>query len=152
MIQKAMRAMVCAILCCLPIVAVAHSGATGIVKQRMDGMKDIGFSLKEIVAIARGQQPFDPAVVKAAADRIASHADEIPDLFPDGSLHKPSEATQTIWQDWTQFTKLATDLKSAATSLEAKADTLGGADDLNAFIPAIGQTCKSCHEAFRVKK
>ncbi len=152
MSKKKARYGLCIALIAIPAMAFAHGGATGIIKHRMDAMTSIGDSMKLIVASARGQRAFDKDAIKGAAARISAHATDIPKLFPEGSLDKPTEAVPAIWQDWDRFTALATDLETSAKALETKVDSLSDPSELGAFIPAMGQTCKSCHESFRIKK
>ena len=81
--------------------AFAHGGATGIVKQRIDGM----------TAMMRGKRPYDADAVSEAAAIIQSHAGPaLTDLFPEGSIHGPSEARPDIWTNWSEFQALATRL------------------------------------------
>ena len=132
--------------------ALAHSGATGVVKERMAAMEDIGAALKTVGLMVRGLRDFDGAVVKASASTIAGHAAAIPTLFPAGSDHHPSEAAAAIWTDWERFVASAGDLTRHAEALARKADGAADASAIRAEFAAVAQTCKSCHEAFRVKR
>lgn len=91
--------------------ALAHSGASGIVKNRMDMMRDIAAQMKQIGAIIKGEAAFDAASVRSAANRVAVHAGEMPKLFPERSTEAPSEALPSIWRDWGSFSDLAADLE-----------------------------------------
>lgn len=132
--------------------AYAHSGATGIVKERMDAMADVGKNMKAIAAIMKGEVAFDGKTVRSSAEVIAAHADKIPHLFPKGSTKKPSEALPAIWQDWEGFTKLGVDLKTKAGELAIAADSAQSPADLLDALKAVGATCKGCHEKFRMAK
>ena len=68
--------------------AFAHSGATGIVRQRMDLMGEIADRMKELGAMIRGRENFDPEVAGSAADALAGHAGKMLSLFPEGSARK----------------------------------------------------------------
>ncbi len=131
---------------------MAHKGATGIVKTRMDAMADIGTQMKLLGAMMQGKTAFDSKTVGAAAEVIASHAAKMPELFPKGSTHKPSEALPAIWQDWDRFTKLAKDLEMSAGKLAKSSATAQSAADIRQDLVSIGATCKSCHETFRLAK
>ena len=79
------------------IAAIAHEGASGVVKERMDGMKAIGQQVKIMVPMMKGTLPYDPAKVAQSAEIIERHAGEnFTSLFPEGSDGKPSEAHPTI--------------------------------------------------------
>lgn len=132
----------------LPAAALAHMGATGIVLERMEAMKEIAGGLKAISPMARGDVDFNADEVGAVAAMIERHARNMPALFPEGSLQDVSEARPEIWDDWDRFVGYAHDIERAASAM---AD-VGDADALAASMRETGATCKSCHEAFRIEK
>ncbi len=155
--------------------AFAHSGATGIVKERMDQMSVIAKSMKAIGGMMKGETAYDAAVVEVEAAKIASHGGEtLTKLFPEGSTKHPSEALPAIWTDWEQFETIAMDLSRYATALSDGASnergstggglssgglTAGGSEDADfasmspddLFMKVAG-TCSACHQDFRQKK
>ena len=133
-------------------VAFSHSGATGVVKHRMDAMSDIAKSMKAIGAMIKGETGFDAATVKASADSIAEHAARMPELFPEGSTKKPSEALPAIWEDWARFTTIAQDMGTKGKALAAAADGASQIDQIKAPFGALAKTCKACHSDFRLAK
>lgn len=161
--------------------ATAHKGAKGIVKERMDAMKSIGDSMKAIKKMLQGEMTYDSAKVKKAAGTIKAHAGEpLTKLFPKDSLQKPTEATPKIWEDWEGFKASAMRLRDYAGALENSADRRGAAAEASGLMAtiqasditedgwpsvteldqmptqvvfmAVGKTCKSCHESYRIKK
>ncbi|MDG1373115.1 MAG: cytochrome c [Paracoccaceae bacterium] len=148
-------------------IALAHSGATGIVKERMDQMGMIAKSMKTIGEMIKGKTQYDPAIVEVEAAKIARHGGEtLTKLFPEGSIKKPSEATPAIWTDWDRFSSIASDLSlyAAALSEGAGNDRANGAASLagqsgdpgslspDELFGAVAKTCSACHEDFRQKK
>lgn len=133
--------------------AVAHGGATGIVKERMDVMSSIGKASKRLNKMARGKEPLDPETVRELADQMSEHAERIPSLFPDtehSRTGKMTEARPTIWERWSDFEDLAEALAQESAALSAVSD-----DDpkvVAAQLRKVGATCKDCHKLFRVKK
>ncbi|WP_428669525.1 c-type cytochrome [Roseibium sp.] len=102
--------------------ALAHGGATGIVKERMESMETMGEVVKSLAAMMRGETSYDPATVREGAAVIRSHSgDALTGLFPEGSLQKKSEAKPEIWTDWQTFSALAGQLGVFADGLEAAA-------------------------------
>ena len=102
--------------------ALAHEGATGVVKQRMELMESIGDAMKALTAMMRGKEAYDSERVRALARSIAEHGGErMTTLFPEGSLQHPSEALQSVWTDWERFSVLAGQLTDTATALAAAA-------------------------------
>lgn len=131
----------------------AHSGATGIVKERMDAMTEIGDSVKSVGQMLKGEAPYNRERIAAAGQAIAGHAGQaLTDLFPEGSLHAPSEASPEIWADWAEFSKIAGTLKESAVALSDLAEAGAGEKDIAAAFGNVAGTCKACHEAFRIKK
>lgn len=111
-----------AVLSALSAGALAHSGATGIVKQRMDAMSDMGRVVKSLSVMMRGEAPYDADAISEGAVIIKSHAgDAMTSLFPEGSLKKPSVAKPEIWTDWSEFQALAIRLADLADGLELAA-------------------------------
>lgn len=129
--------------------ALAHSGATGIVKERMDAMKDIAAQMKQIGVMVKGEKAYSADVAAAAATVIAEHAGTMPSLFPEGSNDMPSEALATIWSDWGRFTQSAEELSITATTLSEVAGSATSADEIRVQFAAVGKTCSACHEGFR---
>lgn len=126
---------------------MAHSGATGIVKTRMDGFSQSRDNLKAIKF----------AFKKGNADDIAKNAEairawsaEMIDYFPEGSNQKPSEALDVIWQDFEGFTLAAKASEDAASRLKSLAEMTP--DDKAALVTAIkdlAASCSSCHRQYR---
>lgn len=130
--------------------ALAHAGATGIVKERMDGMGTLAEAMKALVRMDKSGA-VDPAQVTAIARAIqAQSGAAMTDRFPEGSLPKVSEATPLIWQDWDRFAAISNDLFQSAQRLEARANAPDL--DLGAAVKELGATCKDCHADFRIEK
>lgn len=101
----------------------AHSGATGVVKERMDGMMAMGKSVKEITPMMRGQTDYDPERVRAFAEDMRQHSGEaLTRLFPEGTTGAPSEAKPNIWTDWDEFAALAEQLHILSEGLTISAE------------------------------
>lgn len=129
----------------------AHMGANGIVKERMELMKSIGKSMKEIRKMANGKIPLESAKVASAATAIAHHGARIGALFPQGSVDDISEASPKIWEDPAGFQKSTDLLVKTANDLFAAAQSNDPAKVKSAF-RSLGRTCGSCHTNFRIKK
>ncbi len=126
-------------------IALAHSGATGIVKQRMEAMKAISASMKEIGAMMKGEAEFDAELISARAVEMKQHASEMPAMFPEGSGHGVSEALPVIWESFERFSSIASDLESASDELAA----VSSIEQLPGAMVAVGKTCKACHRDYR---
>ena len=112
-----------ALLAATGLAALAHSGATGVMKVRMDAMGEMGDEMKRLAPMMRGQTEYDPDVVRSAADTMIGHAGaQMTELFPEGSNGEPSEALDTIWEDWEEFAALAEALRTSAEGMKLAAD------------------------------
>ena len=145
--MQKLRVIVGFIVLTVPItLALAHSGATGIVKERMDMFKKNQGNLKAIKSHI-GSEDYE-SIVKLA-DEIRDWAVKMPDYFPEGSNEKPSEASPTIWTDFGGFKNAAMKNETAAKQLIAAAK----AEDQKAVVDgfkAVAASCKSCHQSYKL--
>ena len=93
-----------ALSCGFSMLAYAHSGATGIVKERMDYFKQNKDNLKTIKTHFRNG---DLDAIIPLAKQIRDWAEKMPAYFPAGSDGKPSEASPQIWLDFSGFERAA---------------------------------------------
>ncbi len=147
--SKSTAALICVGFVSLSAVAFAHNGATGIVKERMDGMSAMGKALKSMSEMVKGKRAYDADAMRRLAVQIKSHSgDQMLRLFPEGEVQPASEATPKIWTDWERFSELAINLETVAQSL---VDTAEDGIDETAF-KSIAGACAACHNDFRQKK
>ena len=139
------RTLLVYLLAILPFSALAHEGATGVVKDRMDGFKA---SQSHVKAIAKSIKQKDLKAVIDPAEKIALWADQMVEYFPEGSNKKPSEARDNIWTEFDIFTEQASANGMAARRLATIAKT-GNVDQAQAAFKEVIGTCKSCHQRFR---
>lgn len=128
---------------------LAHSGATGVVKQRMDGMKAMSDAAKALGAVKLGVIPYSAVTVRRAAAALRESGEAARTQFPPGSNAHPSEALPAIWRERDGFDRLLGALIDAAARLDAAAE-----DETRALAVAdeIAATCKDCHAKYREKK
>ena len=125
--------------------AMAHQGAQGVVKERMDAMGRVQDNTRVIGRMLRGQTEFDAEAARAALDQMAEEARRIPDYFEARDTSHPSEARALIWEDFETFAAIAENMAQAAAG---PADT---PEALQQTFRAVGQTCGACHEKFRAE-
>ncbi|MDF1718670.1 MAG: cytochrome c [Antarcticimicrobium sp.] len=107
----------------LSVAALAHSGATGVVKDRMGAMKEMKEAVKSVAPMMSGTAAYDADAVRRAADTFRRHSGAaLTGDFPAGSTEAPSEALPAIWQDWDRFAELAETLGVMAEGLSRAAD------------------------------
>lgn len=131
--------------------AVAHEGAKGIVKQRMDAMGDLGKASKTLTQMFKGQRTYDAQTVARLANNIADHADKLPAMFPKGSGGPPSETLPSAWTDRSGFDRAFGALKSEARKLADMAPTASQRETMAQFFK-MARTCSACHTNYRKRK
>ena len=131
--------------------AFAHGGATGIVKQRMDGMVAMGKALATVADMFKGVRAYEPEVVAQSADVVQLHALEMKELFPDthaSRMGTGTEALPSVWQNLEDFMELADRLSHNANQLKIVAQS-GGQSDVRAAFGKVARTCSACHSDYR---
>lgn len=128
----------------------AHDGATGIVDERMDAMKSMAGDMKALAGMFKEPATFDRERAIEASQTLATHAENIPELFPEGSAHPPSRAAEAIWTDWDDFADDAESLKDAAVAFEARANAGAELAELKPAFDSMASDCQSCHQEFRL--
>jgi cytochrome c556 len=132
-------------------IVIAHEGATGVVKMRMDRMEAMGAQMKLISAMVRGKKRFDGSKIAAASEKIADHGRKSSKLFPKGSWKKPTQALPKVWKDWRGFTRAMNSMVRSATVL-AEAGRAGNKKRASTAYFALGKSCVACHRTYRFKK
>ena len=131
--------------------SLAHKGATGVIKERMETMKSVARSMKRINKALRSSSDIDRAAIKREAAAITKHAREFPQKFPVGSEGGMSEAKPEVWKNPVDFSAKSMALSTAAERLSGAAST-GSREELSAGFSGVGKTCGSCHRVYRMKK
>lgn len=102
--------------------AYAHNGATGVVRERMEGMVAMRNVLRDLTPMMQGSAGFDAALVAQGGRTIASHAGQtLVALFPEGTGGGASYATDAVWSEANTFRALADELRRHAEGLAAAA-------------------------------
>jgi cytochrome c556 len=151
--NKKMLISICFCLAVIPAVW-AHGGATGIVKQRMDGMMTMGKSLAVIADMFKGKRNYEPRLILQSADELKKHAVEIAALFPDTETSRNGKGTEALPEIWSRnddFLAIAAQLTNGADDLKNIA-RVGTLEDVRQVFGKIAKTCSSCHRDFRKSK
>jgi cytochrome c556 len=121
------------------------------IADRQAMMENVGAAIGAISKMIKGETEFDAALANMSIRTMYNASVGFPYLFPEGSeTGGETEASPKIWEDMDGFTEKAVDMQDVtALAIAAPATSL---DDLRAQLGEIGQTCKACHEGFRVKK
>jgi len=132
------------------VASAAAADVASVIQTRQTHYKEIGKATKAIIDQLKSPTPAVP-VIQAAAKQIDALAPEVPSWFPAGSGPTAGVKTQAkadIWAKPDEFKRDAAAFADAAHKL----DIVAAGGDLSAIrtqAQALGQTCKTCHEAFR---
>jgi len=136
-------------------IVYSHSGATGIVKERMDAMADMGEKSKLVADMFKGKSEFDRNALADAADAFALHGTRMVELFPnteESRTGSKTEALPRIWEEWDEFSKQVTEFVELSESLK---NTVSITEDVGQLKKAFFKTtkgCSGCHKRFRKPK
>lgn len=129
-------------------VTLAHEGATGVVKERMDLMVAMNKEMKSIhqkIATNRNL-----AGIADSAAKIKEMSGNIAGKFPAGSLTPPTDAKPIIWEQWNQFEAHIGTLQVSLDALAAAAPS-GDPKLISNKFNATAHSCNACHDDFRKK-
>ena len=139
----------------LAAVAAFAVGATAVWAQnaagvavRKETMKTLGSAWKGPADMAKGERPFDLAVVQASLKTFQDHAPKAKNLFPDDTKTGDTAALPAAFENkadvFARFDKLAADAKAAAAAIKDEAS-------FKAEWPKVVQNCGGCHQTYRKK-
>ncbi len=133
--------------------SLAYAAADDVIKARQNWMKERAKALGPMVAIMKGEAPYDAAVVKASLDAVNAPGEAVKDigLFPPDSAKGETVETfakPEIWSDPEGFKAAGEAMGKAFSDLAATTDEAG----FRAAFPAVGAACGGCHEKFRRPK
>ncbi|MEO5586553.1 MAG: cytochrome c [Novosphingobium sp.] len=120
---------------------------------RQNNFKQIGRAQKSLSDELKKPAP-DVAVLRASAQTLATFAPQVNRWFPRGSGKETGAKTgalPAIWQQTPRFNASAAQFVAAATGLQRAAAT-GDAARVRAAFPAVGASCKGCHDTFKGDK
>ena len=134
-------------------ITLAYAAADDQIKARQTWMKERGEALGPMVAIMKGDAPYDAAVVMASLDAMNSAWEKVKgvDLFgPESAKGETVEtwAKPEVWSDPEGFKAADEALDKAIVDLAATTDETG----FIAAFSALGKACGGCHEKFRRPK
>jgi len=144
-------------------IALAHDGATGIVKQRMEAMKTLGDYSTLVGDMLKGKTELDITIIGETASVFVQHGEVIPAHFPDTKQSREglmTAALPAIWTEWEDFNELALQFTADSRSFESFVARLDPSATVSnstqrsikrAFLKSI-KSCSSCHKRFRVAK
>jgi len=123
------------------------------VDARQSHMTLYGFNLGPLGAMAQDKIPYDAEVAAVAAANLAALANMSHDAYWVEGTDSSGEGTRAkaeIWTDMEGFK--AEDMKLAVATTALAAVAGDGLDAMKAAFGPVGQSCGSCHEAYRAPR
>ena len=119
------------------------------VEERQATMKQVGQTMKEATAFTGAAMPYDAAKVKGLMDGLAANAKKLKALYPAESAADPKTAADPkVFANKADFDKRLAEMGTLASAAAKSKDT----DSFKAAFKPVGDTCKSCHDIYRMKK
>lgn len=119
------------------------------VKYRKNALFVMQQNFGRVAAMAGGKAPFDPKVAAESA-AVADFVGKLPwAAFGEGTDKGDTKAKPEIWMDKAKFDDYAQKMQTEMGKLNAAAKT-GNLDSIKIAVGAVGGSCKTCHDAFRM--
>ena len=133
------------------LAASAVAATADPIANRQNIMKNVGAATGVLGKMAKGEMEFDALQAQLALRVLNAASYGFGELFPEGSESGgDTEAKDTIWSDRDGFNKVLASFQE--TTGAAVAAPPGSQGDVGAALGAIGKTCGTCHEGYRIKK
>lgn len=115
--------------------------------ERHELMEDVRDATKPVGAMLKGERDFDAETLQASLAVFADAAGKLGDMVPAGS--EGGEASPAIWEDMDGF-KAAIQKWQDATAAAKKANPQS-LDEAKPVVGPILNSCKNCHDSYRIE-
>ena len=120
------------------------------VKYRKSALFVMQQHFARVGAMAAGKAPFD-AKVAAESAAVAESMSKLPwAAFGEGTDKGDTKAKPEIWKESAKFKEYADKMQAEMSKLAAVTKT-GNLDSIKVAVGATGESCKTCHDAYRNK-
>ena len=123
----------------------AQAKPEDVIKFRKSVYTVVGWHVRPLGAMVKGQMPFDQAVFLKNAEIVANMASIAPDAFTAGSdKGAETRAKPEIWSDAAGF-------QAESAKLVQVARTAKDVDAVRSQFSALSKACAGCHDNYRTK-
>lgn len=122
-------------------------------KYRKGVLTGLAWHFGPVVAMAKGEAPFDQKQLSERAAALAALSNMLGEGFIQGTAQGEIEGSRTLpaaFTDNADFQKKLEALKTATAALASASGSLSQGD-LGKHVAAIGGSCKACHDTYRAK-
>jgi len=131
--------------------AAAQVKPEDVIKFRKGVYQVIGWHVRPLGAMVKGQMPFDQAAFARNAEIVAMMSTIAPHAFAAGSDKGETRAKPEIWSDAAGFKKAMDNFEAEASKLAQVAKTATSVDQVRGQFSAMSKSCGACHDNFRTK-
>ncbi|MBX3665260.1 MAG: cytochrome c [Burkholderiales bacterium] len=133
-------------------VASAQAKPEDVIKFRQGSFQVVGWHMRTLGGMAKGQIPYDQAEFTRNAEIVAMMSTVVPHAFAPGSdKGAQTRARPEIWSDAAGFKKVLDNFQAEATKLAQVAKTAGSVDQVRGQFGALAKSCGACHDNYRTK-
>ena len=130
----------------------AQAKPEDVIKFRKSVYTVVGWHVRPLGAMVKGQMPFDQAVFLKNAEIVADMASIAPDAFTAGSdKGAETRAKPEIWSDAAGFKKVMDNFQAESAKLVQVARTAKDVDAVRSQVSALSKACAGCHDNYRTK-
>ncbi len=131
--------------------AAAQVKPEDVIKFRKGVYQVIGWHVRPMGAMVKGQMPYDQAEFVRNAEIVAMMSTVAPHAFVAGSDKGDTRAKPEIWSDAAGFKKVMDGFQAEAGKLVQVAKTATTVDQVRGQFGALGKACGACHDNYRNK-
>lgn len=118
--------------------------------ERHELMEDVGKAAKPVGKMLKGETEYDAEVIMASLQTWHDVSLKFGELFPEGTeTGMDTEAAPAIWEDREGFDAALAEWRDAVEAAQAAAPAT--LEDAKATVGPIFQTCKGCHDDYRIE-
>ena len=128
---------------------VAMADTDAAIEYRQSVFKVVKWHMDPLGAMAQRNMEFDAEKAQHHARQLAALSHMSKEGFGEGT--QGGDAKDEIWQNWDQFAGGMEKFQEHTAALVAAADE-GTLEALRPAVGQLGQTCRTCHDNFRVKR
>ena len=132
--------------------AIAQVKPEDVIKFRKGVYQVVGWHMRPMGAMVKGQMPYDQAAFVKNAEVVAMMSHVAPEAFAAGSdKGAETRAKPEIWSDAAGFKKVLDGFQAEANKLVQVAKTAKDVDQVRGQFSALSKSCSACHDNYRTK-
>lgn len=131
--------------------ASAQAKPEDVITYRKGAYQVIGWHMRPMAGMVRGDIAFDAALFSRSADVVAMMSTLVPGAFLPGSDKGTTRAKPEIWSDAAGFQRAMESFQSEASKLAAAAKGASSVDAVRGQFGAMVKSCSNCHDNYRSK-